>query len=268
MLALMIAEGPIVATFHTSTTKSLTLSVFQGILRPLAREDRRPHRGVRPGAALADGGARLRCRARSPTASTSRRSRRRRCWTAIRGRARSVLFLGRFDEPRKGMAVLLGALPALVEAFPDVEILVVGRGDEDELREEAGELAGHLRFLGQVDDADEGLGDAQRRRVLRARTPAARASASCWSRRWPRAPRWWPATSTPSGGCSRTVRRAGWCRSTTPRRWPTALIEVLPTTRRAQRYVDGGRRGGAPLRLVGGGRADHAGVRDGRRCRA
>ena len=34
MLALMIAEGPIVATFHTSTTKSLTLSVFQGILRP------------------------------------------------------------------------------------------------------------------------------------------------------------------------------------------------------------------------------------------
>ena len=35
MLALNIAEGPIVATFHTSTTKSLTLSVFQGILRPL-----------------------------------------------------------------------------------------------------------------------------------------------------------------------------------------------------------------------------------------
>ena len=64
-----------------------------------------------------------------------------------------MLFLGRFDEPRKGMAVLLGALPALVERFPDIEILVVGRGDEDELREEAGELAGHLRFLGQVDDA-------------------------------------------------------------------------------------------------------------------
>src|SRR6202012_1891175 len=35
MWALRIAEGPIVATFHTSTTKSLTLSVFQGLLRPL-----------------------------------------------------------------------------------------------------------------------------------------------------------------------------------------------------------------------------------------
>jgi phosphatidylinositol alpha-mannosyltransferase len=35
MLALNIAEGPIVATFHTSTTKSLTLTVFEPILRPM-----------------------------------------------------------------------------------------------------------------------------------------------------------------------------------------------------------------------------------------
>ena len=35
MLALNITEGPIVATFHTSTTKSLTLSVFEPILRPM-----------------------------------------------------------------------------------------------------------------------------------------------------------------------------------------------------------------------------------------
>ena len=34
MWALRVAEGPIVATFHTSTTKSLTLTVFQGVLRP------------------------------------------------------------------------------------------------------------------------------------------------------------------------------------------------------------------------------------------
>ena len=68
---------------------------------------------------------------------------------------RSVLFLGRYDEPRKGMATLLGALPALAARFPDIEILIVGRGDEDELRDEAGELAKHLRFLGQVDDAEK-----------------------------------------------------------------------------------------------------------------
>jgi phosphatidylinositol alpha-mannosyltransferase len=66
---------------------------------------------------------------------------------------KAVLFLGRFDEPRKGMAVLLAALPALVERLPDIEILIVGRGDQDALNDDAGELASHLRFLGQVDDA-------------------------------------------------------------------------------------------------------------------
>jgi phosphatidylinositol alpha-mannosyltransferase len=66
---------------------------------------------------------------------------------------KTVLFLGRFDEPRKGMSVLLDALPTLVERFGEIELLIVGRGDEDDLREQAGELAGHLKFLGQVDDA-------------------------------------------------------------------------------------------------------------------
>jgi phosphatidylinositol alpha-mannosyltransferase len=66
---------------------------------------------------------------------------------------KTVLFLGRYDEPRKGMSVLLDALPRVAERFPDLQLLIVGRGDEDELRGEAGELADRLRFLGQVDDA-------------------------------------------------------------------------------------------------------------------
>jgi phosphatidylinositol alpha-mannosyltransferase len=51
------------------------------------------------------------------------------------------------------MAVLIDTLPSLVERFPGIQLLIVGRGDEDELRGKAGELAAHLRFLGQVDDA-------------------------------------------------------------------------------------------------------------------
>ncbi|MDT5340317.1 MAG: phosphatidyl-myo-inositol alpha-mannosyltransferase [Mycobacterium sp.] len=154
MLALMIAEGPIVATFHTSTTKSLTLSVFQGILRPwhekivgriavsdLAR--RWQMEALGSDAVEIPNGLDVDSFASAPTFDGYPRP------------GRTVLFLGRFDEPRKGMAVLLGALPALVDAFPDVEILVVGRGDEEELASEAGELAGHLRFLGLVDDADK-----------------------------------------------------------------------------------------------------------------
>lgn len=151
MLALMIAEGPIVATFHTSTTKSLTLSMFQGILRPwhekivgriavsdLAR--RWQMEALGSDAVQIPNGVDVAAFASAPKLDGYPRA------------GKSVLFLGRYDEPRKGMDVLLRALPALVDAFPDVEVLVVGRGDEDELREEAGDLAGHLNCLGSVDD--------------------------------------------------------------------------------------------------------------------
>ena len=152
MLALQAAEGPIVATFHTSTTKSLTLSVFQGILRPyhekivgriavsdLAR--RWQMEALGSDAVEIPNGVDVASFADAPRLDGYPRP------------GRSVLFLGRYDEPRKGMAVLVGALTALVKRFPDIEVLIVGRGDEEELREEVGELAGHLRFLGQVDDA-------------------------------------------------------------------------------------------------------------------
>jgi phosphatidylinositol alpha-mannosyltransferase len=152
MLALMIAEGPIVATFHTSTTKSLTLSVFQGILRPW-------HEKIVGRIAVSDLARRWQMEALGSDAVEIPNGVDVASFEAapkLDGYPRpgkTVLFLGRFDEPRKGMSVLLGALPALVEALPDVEVLVVGRGDEEELAEEAGELAGHLRFLGLVDDA-------------------------------------------------------------------------------------------------------------------
>lgn len=152
MLALMIAEGPIVATFHTSTTKSLTLSVFQGMLRPLNEKivgriavsdlaRRWQMEALGSDAVEIPNGLNVAEFAEAPRLPGYPRP------------GRSVLFLGRFDEPRKGMAVLLGALPRLVARFPDVEVLIVGRGDNDELSEQAGVFARNLRFLGAVDDA-------------------------------------------------------------------------------------------------------------------
>lgn len=152
MLALMIAEGPIVATFHTSTTKSLTLSVFQGMLRPLNEKivgriavsdlaRRWQMEALGSDAVEIPNGVPVAEFASAPMLDGYPRP------------GRSVLFLGRFDEPRKGMSVLLGALPRLVAEFPDVEVLVVGRGDEQELANEAGDCAANLRFLGAVDDA-------------------------------------------------------------------------------------------------------------------
>ncbi|HEY5852890.1 MAG TPA: glycosyltransferase family 4 protein [Aldersonia sp.] len=151
MLALKIAEGPIIATFHTSTTRSFVLSTFQGVLRPY-------HEKISGRIAVSELARRWQVEALGSDAveiPNGVRVAAFRSAPLLPGyprEGRTVLFLGRYDEPRKGMAVLMGALPSLVERHRDLEILVVGRGDEDRLRREAGRLGEHLRFLGQVSD--------------------------------------------------------------------------------------------------------------------
>jgi phosphatidyl-myo-inositol alpha-mannosyltransferase len=152
LLALMIADGPIVATYHTSTPRSRALGAFQVVLQPflekitariavsaLARRVQVEHLGgdavqipngvdvgFFAGAQPLDGYPRT-----GPT----------------------IGFVGRFTEPRKGMPVLLAALRRLVPQLPDLRLLVVGRGDGDDLRRAAGPaLAERIDLLGQVDD--------------------------------------------------------------------------------------------------------------------
>jgi phosphatidylinositol alpha-mannosyltransferase len=74
-----------------------------------------------------------------------------------RGRGGEVVgFLGRLDEPRKGLQVLLEAFPAIAAARPEARLLVVGPGDVDDA---VGQLPQHLRdraeFLGRVSDEDK-----------------------------------------------------------------------------------------------------------------
>ena len=75
------------------------------------------------------------------------------------GRSRghdTVMFLGRIDEPRKGLQVLLPALPRVVEAFPDLTLLVAGPGDVDQVRASLDpRIAGRVEFLGMVSEADK-----------------------------------------------------------------------------------------------------------------
>jgi phosphatidylinositol alpha-mannosyltransferase len=67
-----------------------------------------------------------------------------------------ALFLGRMDESRKGLAVLWEALPAVLEAVPDLQMLVAGPGDIDEARDEMPDGVGHcVEFLGFISDEDK-----------------------------------------------------------------------------------------------------------------
>ncbi len=154
MLALKIAEGPIVATFHTSTTKSLVLSTFQGVLKPY-------HEKISGRIAVSELARRWQVEALGsdaveiPNGVDVQAFANAKPLQGYPRKGGTVLFLGRYDEPRKGMAVLLDALPELIERHPDLEVLVVGRGDEDRLRKDAGAHAKHLRLLGQVTDAEK-----------------------------------------------------------------------------------------------------------------
>ncbi len=62
-------------------------------------------------------------------------------------------FVGRFDEPRKGLSVLLEALPMIIERHPRVRLIIAGRGDVDSV---VGRLPisvrEHCEFLGMVTD--------------------------------------------------------------------------------------------------------------------
>jgi phosphatidylinositol alpha-mannosyltransferase len=75
------------------------------------------------------------------------------------GRARggsTLMFLGRVDEPRKGLQVLLAALPAVAAAVPEVELLVAGPGDAEPVRDALDPaLAARVHLLGMVSQDDK-----------------------------------------------------------------------------------------------------------------
>lgn len=121
LLALLRARVPVVATFHTATPRSRSMHLAAPVLR-------------RPIAALAE---------RIAVSATAREVVRRHLGvdaTVIpngfdhadlyradtRRRRRRVVFLGRLDEPRKGLPVLLRAWPLIRAAEPDAELVLAG----------------------------------------------------------------------------------------------------------------------------------------------
>ena len=159
MLALWIASGPIVATFHTALLRSRALQVAYPIVRPsmekiLARiavsEDARrtlvEHLGgdavVIPNGVHVDTFAAAEADPR---------------WTGT-PEAPTIAFLGRLDEPRKGLPVLTEAIEAVLQEHPGARFLIAGRGDTGaaEARDVLGPLASSVEFLGGISDEDKG----------------------------------------------------------------------------------------------------------------
>ncbi|QTE31493.1 glycosyltransferase family 4 protein [Pengzhenrongella sicca] len=158
MLALWIADGPIVATFHTALIRSRPLQMTYPLVRQsmdkisariAVSEDARrtlvEHMGG--DAVVIPNGVYVDQFADAPTDPR---------WTGTPA-APTVAFLGRLDEPRKGLHVLLAAVPDVLKARPGARFLVAGQGETgpDEVRELIGDAASAVEFLGSITDAEK-----------------------------------------------------------------------------------------------------------------
>jgi phosphatidylinositol alpha-mannosyltransferase len=65
----------------------------------------------------------------------------------------TIGFLGRFEEDRKGLPVLLDALPIISRFIPDIRVLIAGPGDSEEVLEKVDpQLRNRVEFLGKISE--------------------------------------------------------------------------------------------------------------------
>lgn len=153
LLACWAARGPIVGTFHTSNPRSRAMIAAYPILQPAlekvsariavseyARRTLVEHLGG--DAVVIPNGVDVSFFAEAEPKAE---------W-----QGQTIGFVGRIDESRKGLPVLMRALPRILAERPDARLLVAGRGDGKEA------VAGlpapvrrRVEFLGMVSDEDK-----------------------------------------------------------------------------------------------------------------
>lgn len=168
MMAMAVAEGPIVATYHASASESKVLKMALPFLRPYLE---RIHGGI----AVSEEARRWQVEnlAGDPVLipngveTSVYRGAQPLAGLDSPGEHRPrLMFLGRFEEPRKGLQILLEAMPRIVAEVPQVELIIAGGGDMDALVERVRDLGlsatvglgpsdAHVRVLGRVSDADK-----------------------------------------------------------------------------------------------------------------
>ncbi|WP_329130127.1 glycosyltransferase family 4 protein [Streptomyces sp. NBC_01476] len=153
LLACWAAQGPIVATFHTSNPRSRAMIAAYPILQPALEK-------IRARIAVSEYARRTLVEHLGGDAVVIpngvdvdffARAEPRKEW-----QGGTIGFIGRIDEPRKGLPVLMKALPKILAERPETRLLVAGRGDEEEAVATLPEQArDRVEFLGMVSDEDK-----------------------------------------------------------------------------------------------------------------
>ncbi|PZS20808.1 MAG: alpha-(1-2)-phosphatidylinositol mannosyltransferase [Pseudonocardiales bacterium] len=152
LIALALADRPVVVTFHFASARSWVLAAAHGVLQP-TMEKITARIAVSPLARRVQveylGGDAVEI----PNGVDVPRFARAQPLPGYPRIGGTIGFVGRFGETRKGMPVLLAALRALVRTRPDLRLLVVGRGDAAELLRAAGPaLAPRIQVLPALGD--------------------------------------------------------------------------------------------------------------------
>ncbi|OKL52462.1 glycosyltransferase family 4 protein [Buchananella hordeovulneris] len=156
ILALRAVTGPVVGTFHTAMDTSRARQLATPLVAPLmekfgariavSAEARRTLIQYQGGdAAIVPNGVVV-----DDFASAALLP----AWQGTPQRP-VVAFLGRLDEPRKGLAVLAGAIEPVLRTHPTTRFLIAGRGQASEIRAALGRWGDNVEFLGGITDAEK-----------------------------------------------------------------------------------------------------------------
>ncbi len=156
MAAAMLSRAPLVGTFHAALGRSVSRAIASAPMRlymerigvriAVSEEARRTlieHHGG-DAVIIPNGVETASFRSASPLER----------WEAGADRP-VIVFLGRLDEPRKGLSIFAGAIGSVLERFPGARFLIAGRGEAPDIREAVARFGESVSFLGGISDEEK-----------------------------------------------------------------------------------------------------------------
>ena len=156
MAAAMLSSAPLVGTFHAALGRSVSRAIASAPMRlymerigvriAVSEEARRTlieHHGG-DAVIIPNGVETASFRTAQPLDQ----------WVATDERP-VIVFLGRLDEPRKGLGVFAGAIESVLERVPGARFLIAGRGDAPDIRATVARFGDSVSFLGGISDEEK-----------------------------------------------------------------------------------------------------------------
>lgn len=156
LLACWSAEGAMVGTFHASTPKMRAIASVSSLIEPMIEK-------LSARIAVSDIAQQTLKNLYGTEAvvipngiDVSRFNRANHVDGQLAPGILRIGFLGRFEESRKGLPLLLEALPKIVKALPGVALIVAGPGDPDKvLAKMDPNLRKQITFLGRLTEEEK-----------------------------------------------------------------------------------------------------------------